>query len=237
MDTVSLSALKRAPAENVKLLRKAGEVPGVIYGNKVAATSIKCKAKDFNAVYRKAGESTLVEVEIDGQKIPTLIHALSLHPVTGAYEHVDFYAVDMTKKVTTHVPLAFEGESPAVKNLGGVLVTVHDTVTVTCLPKDLPHSFTVSLGSLAEFRNVITVASLTVPAGVTVMDAPEMVLVTVQEPRKEEEIAPPVAAGAEGATAEGAAAPAAAEGATATAPAAEKTAGKAPEEKGKKEKK
>lgn len=231
MDTLSLSATKRAPAERAKLLRKAGELPGVIYGSKTASTPIKMKLKDFHSVYMKAGESTLVEVELDGVKIPSLIHSLSFEPVTGAYEHIDLYAVDMAKKVTTHVPLVFKGESPAVKDFGGVLVTVHDKVTVTCLPKDLPHSFEIDLSSLVAFRNSILVSVLKAPAGVIIEEKPDSVLVTVQEPRAEEIIAPTPVEGA-AAIAETVEEAVPAEGA-AVVPAEERG---APEEKGAKEK-
>jgi large subunit ribosomal protein L25 len=182
----------------------------------------------------KAGENTLVEVELDGKKIPTLIHAVSYEPVSGAYEHVDFYAVDMTKKVTTRVPVSFEGVAPAVKDLGGILVTVHGEVTVQCLPADIPEKFVVDLASLKEFRDSITVASLAMPQGVTAVDNAETVIITVQEPRKEEVIEPVPgaadAAAAAGAAPADAAAAGAAPAAAAGAPAAGKDA-KAPAKK------
>lgn len=215
---ITIALTKRPADENIKTLRKAGEVPGVMYGRKTETMSIKCKTKDLHTVYMKAGENTLVEVEVDGKKIPTLIHALAYEPITGAYEHVDFYAVDMTKKVTTKVPVVFENVAPAVKELGGVLVTVHDSITVQCLPSDIPEKFTVDLTPLAAFRDSITVGKVVMPQGVTLHDLAETVIVTVQEPRKEEVIEPVVTAvegaveGAEGAApgAEGAAAPGAA---------------------------
>ena len=118
----------------------------------------------------------------------------------------------MTKKVTTRIPVIVEGEAPAVKSLGGVLVTVHDEVEVTCLPQDIPAHFVVSLLTLENFRDSITVAQIKVPAGVTIKSAPETIIITVQEPRKEE-VVEVVAATTEGAAAapgaEGAAAPAA----------------------------
>ncbi len=184
--SIPLSVATRDAKENVKSLRKAGHVPGVIYGNKTANQIIKCKTQDLHSVYLKAGGNTLVEIDMDGQKVPSLIHHISYEPVSGSYEHVDFYVVDMTKKVTTKVPVVFEGESPAVKGMGGILVTVHSTVTVTCLPKDIPHQFTVKLDTLANFRDSVTVASLAAPAGVTIDEAAETVIVTVQEPRAEE---------------------------------------------------
>ncbi len=207
---IPLSVSARAATDNVKSLRKAGNVPGIIYGNMKQNATIQCSAKELHGVYSKAGENTLIEIDVDGKKIPCLIHSVSFEPVTGAYEHIDFYAVDMTKKVTTHVPVLFIGECPAVKNHGGVLLTVTSQLEVTCLPEDIPTSFNVDLKTLENLRDSVTVAKLQVPKGVTINNAPNTAIVIVQEPRKEEVIEVVAAApveGAEGAApAEGAAA-------------------------------
>jgi large subunit ribosomal protein L25 len=219
-NNILLPVSKREASENVKTLRREGSVPGVIYGNKTANQAIKCKMKDLHVVYLKAGENTLVEIDIDGTKVPSLIHSVSFEPVSGQYEHVDFYAVDMTKKVKTHVPVVFTGESPAVKGMGGILVTVHDRVTVSCLPNDIPHQFTIDLGVLENFRDSVTIAKLGVPKGVTIEEGAETVIVTVQEPRAEEEVAPVGAVPGEGDAAAAADGAAPAAGADGTAPAA-----------------
>ena len=225
--SIPLSVSYRDTAHNVKHLRKAGDVPGVIYGNTMKNTAIKCNAKELHGVYVKAGENTLVDVEIDGKKVPCLIHAISFDPVTSACEHIDLYAVDMTKKVTTNVPVVFVGECPAVKNLGGVLLTVHSQLEVTCLPSDIPANFTVDLTQLENLRDSVTVAKLKVPNGVVITETPETAIVIVQEPRKEEVIEPVITAAAEAGAADGAAAPgAAAAGAPAAGAKDDKAAGK-----------
>lgn len=219
---IPLSVNGRDLEKNVKHLRKAGIVPGVIYGN-TANTPVEFPSKDFHTVFAKAGENTLVEVSMGDKKIPCLIHAVTYDPVTSAYEHIDFLAVDMTKKVTTHVPIHFEGESPAVKNEGGVLLTVHSQLEVTCLPSSIPSHFVVDLGKLEKLRDSFTVADLGVSEGVEISESPDTAIVIVQEPRKEEVIEPVATAttaeGAEGGTpaAEGAAP--AADGAAPAAPA------------------
>ncbi len=218
-EALTLSVSPRETGKNVKVVRRAGNVPGIIYGGKSKNLPIQCSMKELHSVYVKAGENTLVDVTLDNKKIPCLIHAISFDPVTDKEEHVDFYAVDMTKKVTTHVPVVIQGEAPAIKTLGGVLVTVHDEIEVTCLPSDIPAHFVINIASLENFRDSITVASVAVPKGVTIKSAPEMVIVTVQEPRKEEVIEV-VAAPVEGAVAaDGTVAPAA-EGAAGAAPTA-----------------
>lgn len=211
---IPLSVSNRTADQNVKTMRKAGQVPGVMYGNDMKNTSIVCNAKEFHSVYVKAGENTLVEVDMAGKKVPCLIHAISFDPVTSAYEHIDLYAVDMTKKVTTHVPVVFQGECPAVKNHGGVLLTVHSSLEVTCLPSNIPESFIVDLTTLENLRDSVTVSKLKIPEGVTVKEIPETAIVIVQEPRKEEVVETVVAA------ADGAAAAPGTEGAAAAAPGA-----------------
>lgn len=182
-------------------------MPCVVYGNGVANTMLSCEERALRSVYEKAGESTLVELDMEGKKIPVLIHALALNPVSDRFEHVDFYAVDMTKEVETHVHIRLDGESPAIRDAGGVLVTTLDRVTVRCLPNRLPHEITANLGELTEFGMHLTVANLKIPEGVTILDDPETMIATVQEPRAEEVVEAPVAA--EGAApADGAAAPA-----------------------------
>lgn len=194
-------------------------MPCVVYGN-ADHTQLQCPEKDVRAAYLKAGASTLVHLDAAGKTIPVLFHAMDFDPVTGKFAHVDFYAVDMNKEVEASVALHFEGESPAVKD-GGILVTPITHVTVRCLPKDLPHNLPVNLGALAEMHAVITVKDIPVPAGVAIDDDAELVVATVQEPRKEEEVA--LATPAEGAVpAEGAAAAAPAEGAAAAPAAAKK---------------
>jgi len=196
--SVTLAVQARDTTKKPKDLRKAGLVPCVVYGNKTKHATAQCNGKEFHAAYLSAGQNTLVDIELEGKKVPCLIHAVSFDPVSGAYEHIDLYAVDMTKKVTANVPVIVQGEAPAVKGLGGVLLTVHDELQVTCLPSDIPASFILDISVLENFHDSITVAAIKVPAGVVIENNPETVLVTVHEPRKEEEIVPVVAVPAEG---------------------------------------
>ena len=213
MEKVSLQASARPQEAKAKVLRRSGKVPGVLYGNVKGTQLLACDEKALLKAYNKAGESTLVELDMDGTKVPVLFHALDLDPVTDRPAHVDFYAVDMKKEIDASVPVRLEGEAPAVKDHGAILVTPLDHVKVRCLPADLPQFLTISIAELREFHDTVTVAAIALPKGVTVLEAPETVIALAQEPRKEEEVV--VAAPVEGAAAEGATA--AAEGTTAEA--------------------
>lgn len=221
MEMVALKATARGK-QTPKELRRANGVPCVLYGNEVKNTQVECVSIELTKAFTKAGENTLVDLDIDGKKVPVLFHELQYDPITGRITHVDFYAVNLKKEIETHVPLRFTGESLAVKDFAAVIVTVQNHVTVRCLPMALPHDIEVTLAKLAQVHDAVKVSDLTVPAGVTIVDLPETVIVIAQEQRKEEEVvvaptaaegvpAEGAAAGAEGApAAEGAAAPAAA---------------------------
>ena len=224
MPMIPLTAAVRDVKANPKVLRRSKQVPCVVYGV-VKNMSIQCPAQELHSAFVKAGESTLVELAVDGKKIPVLFKNVDFDPVSDREIHADFYAVDMKAEIDTLVPVHFEGEAPAVKTLGGVFVIVHDHVKVRSLPADLPHSITVAINGLEAFHASVSVKDLQVPKGVKVMDGADTVLATIQEPRAIEEItvAAPTPAEGEPASAEATAGEVAAkEGAAAgAAPAAE----------------
>lgn len=199
MAALTLPMAKRDPNQKAKNVRKNGKIPSVLYGHEQANQTMECVEREFHKVYMKAGESTIVELEIGKKHIPVLIHDIQFDPVTGAYAHIDFFAPDMTKEVTARVPIRTINISPAVKELGGVLVRNCDHLTVKCLPKDLPHDIEVDIASLQNFFDNVTVDKLSLPHGVHVLEDVKTIIVSVVPPRKEEEELPAPTAAAEGA--------------------------------------
>jgi large subunit ribosomal protein L25 len=209
MDMVTLSTATRSTDISARQLRRTGVVPCIVYGNKTENVTFQCEIVALTKAYTKAGESTLVELDLGGKKLPVLFHEVKFDPMSDVISHVDFYAVDMNKEVEADVAILFEGESAAVKE-GGILVTTLDSITVRCLPKNLPHNLPIDLSKLVDMESQLTVADIAVPAGVTLLSEPDAVIAIVQEPRPEEVEEAPAADAAAGATpAEGAAAPAA----------------------------
>lgn len=195
MKAISLSASARTREQSPKTLRAQGQVPCVVYGN-AENTLIAVEEMPLKKAYMSAGESTLVELEVEGKKVPVLFHALDLDPLTDRFVHVDFYAVDMKKEVEADVHIHLVDEAPAVKELGGILVHTLHAVTVKALPANLPHDLPVSLTTLVEFGSTLTVKDIPVPAGVTILNELDEVIALVQEPRAEEVAEAPVAADA-----------------------------------------
>lgn len=224
---MSLSAEKRTVVgKKVKKLRLEGKVPANVFGKNVKSLAISVKRTEFEKLYRTAGETTLIDINIEGEKEPrpVLIAETQFHTVSDHLLHVNFHQVDLTKKVTAGVPVRLAGEAPAVKDKGAILVTVMSEIHVEALPANLPDHILVDISKLVEFGDSVHVKDLKIDADVKVLADEAETVVTVQEPKEEVEETPVVAAPAEGETAAAGAAPAAG-GAAAVAGAEKKPAG------------
>ncbi|MBP9763162.1 MAG: 50S ribosomal protein L25 [Candidatus Pacebacteria bacterium] len=181
-----LEANKRDSKENSKALRKSGSIPAVVYGPKQEAISIKINTVAFLRALKEAGESTVLNLSIDGEDHEVLIQDVVKEAIRGDVLHADFYAIEKGKKVSVNVPLEFVGESPAEK-AGGILVKVLHEIEIEAMPKDLPHEIEVSIESLVDMESQINVGDLVMPTGVTLLTNPEEVVILVQAQRGEEE--------------------------------------------------
>lgn len=195
MEKLQLEAtLRKENAETPNKLRSTGLVPAVLYGHNISNLHLSISANIFEKLFRKAGESTIIELATDdGKKHNVLIQDVQKHYLTGAPIHIDFLEVSMTEKLTATVPLEFVGESHAVKALGGTLVKILDEIEVECLPADLPHVIEVDISVLKTFEDVIQVKDLKVAKGVEILAEPEETILNIQPPRDvEAELAEPV---------------------------------------------
>ena len=183
---MKLSATKREE-KGAKRLLKSGSLPGVVYGPKQDSTPITLSLKEFDKVFKEAGESTVIELSgVSGEALQVLIHDVDLDPVANTPRHVDLYAIEKGAKVEVAVPLTFIGESPAVK-AGANLVKVLHELEIEAAPADLPHDISVDISVLKEVGDQIHVSDLSIPQGVTVKEEGEQVIALVQEVEVEEE--------------------------------------------------
>ncbi len=190
---ITLAAKERVKADNIYTLRKEGFIPAVFYGRKEASTTISLSEVDFMKVWKQAGESSIVVLKTANGDHEALIHDIDLDPVTDKVRHVDFYVVEKGKKVKVNVPLHFEGNSAAVKELGGTLVKVAHEIEIEATPSNLPHALVVSIDSLVNFESQILAKDIVLPAGVEMISDPEEVIALVAEAKEEvEEEAAPV---------------------------------------------
>ncbi len=188
----SITAKTRELSANLDKLRAADEMPAVYYGSGVASTSISVPKVVFQKVWRDAGESTPIELVVDGKKVNVLIHDVSMHPVSSDPIHADFLVVDMSKKISVFVPLEFVGIAPAVKNGLGSLVKVLHEIEIEALPKDLPHDILVDISTLVDAESQIAVEDLKMPNGVTAITKATEIVAAIALQQEEKEDAGPV---------------------------------------------
>lgn len=163
----------------VKQLRVQGLLPANIFGKKVKSQSVSVSLKDFSKIYQTAGETTLVEIDLEGKKLPVLISNVSFHPVSGLPLHADFHQVDLKEKVTANVPLEIMGEAPAVKDKIGVLLKNLDTLEVEALPENLPEKISIDVSQLKAIDESIKVSGLKAGDGVKILTDPDLELVKI----------------------------------------------------------
>ena len=200
--------------KQTKRLRRAGAVPGVVFGKGEESIPVQVDAKQFEALYQSAGRTTIFQLTVAGGGTRSaIIKSVQRHPLSGRAVHVDFFVPDLNVEMQVDVPLVFSGEAPAIEATGGTLFTSLDHVKVRALPADLPHEITVDLSPLVDLEASIHVSDLGVDsAQVHVLNDPDELVAKVMPPRVLEEEAPVVAEGEEGAEGEAAAGEAGAEG-------------------------
>lgn len=193
-EKIKLIAKERATiGKEVKALRRDGETPVVIYGGDRKPMALTVDTHDFELLYRHSGGNTIIDIAIehlDGtkEKKNVLIHQVDIHPVTSRILHADLIQIKMNETITTAIPLKFVGDSLAVIDMSGSLLTPLDEVEVECLPANLPKEIEVDLGPLVDFEAVLHVSDLVVGEGVTVLTDAEAVVAHVEAPRTDDEL-------------------------------------------------
>ncbi len=160
------------------------EIFGVVYGPKRESTPIFINKKEFIELYKNAGESTLINLEIKDakKKAPVLIYDVQEDPYTREIIHVDFLEPNLKEKVEAEIPLEFEGEAPAVKDLDGTLIKNTYSVDVKALPDKLPHEIKVDVSILKTFDDAIYIKDLHVEEGVEILHEGDMTVALVSKP-------------------------------------------------------
>ena len=182
----------------VRKIKATGAVPAVIYGAKDKPEPLQVSKRDINAILSHAsGENILVELEIAGAANRlALVQEVQHAPIGGDVLHVDFHAVSMDEMIEADVPLEPTGVPNGVKNFGGLLEQNLRTLSIECLPRDLPDTISVDVSAL-NIGDSIHVRELPLPNGVTTRIPADLTAFSVMAPNVAEE----PAAGAEAPTA------------------------------------
>lgn len=190
MAKIELKADKRKlEGRKVKLLRAKGLVPANIYGRDVKSLSIEIDVKAFREVFKKAGETGIIEINLDKETRPVLVNNVQVHPATDEILHVDFRQVNLKEKVSANIPVGIVGESPAEKAGLGTVVLLLQELEVKALPMDLPEKFEIDATKLTDVDQTVKVSDLAYDKTKVEVDADkDEIVVKVEPPQKEEVI-------------------------------------------------
>jgi len=166
---IELNAEKREVLGSaVKRLRKDGYLPAVLYGKGQETLPLQVLTQDFSKIYKLAGESTLVYINIGDQSYPTIIHDITRDALSDELLHADFYKVRLDEKIKAMIPVVFENESSAVK--------------------ELPHEIKIDISELKNFGDQILLKNVKLSAGLKLIGSEDEIIATIQEPISEEEL-------------------------------------------------
>ena len=191
---------REAQGKANKRLRRAGIVPGVVYGKGEDSTNVQVDVKTFETLYRAAGKTSVVKFRLPGASRATsgFIRSVQRNPLTGSPIHVDYLLVNLNVEMEVDVPLVFTGEAPAVEETGGTLLHNLSAIRVNALPADIPHEVVVNVSTLVSLDVAIHVSDLSLNRDlVQVLTDGETLVATVVPPRIEIEEEPVVEEGEE----------------------------------------
>jgi large subunit ribosomal protein L25 len=163
--------------------RRAGKIPAVIYGHGADPRHVSIPAREFAQALKHGGMNVLLTLDVNGADQLAIPKAIQRHPIKGIFEHVDLLAVRRGEKVTIDVPLQIIGE--VVR--GGLLAQENTTVSIEAEATNLPSGIEVNIEGV-EIGSHITAGDLALPAGATLIDDPDQVLLLIQEAPSAEEL-------------------------------------------------
>lgn len=186
-DQINLKAEKREVVGSAAVgrLRRAGLIPGVVYGASQDNYAVQIESKAFEKILRhSASEQILVNLQIEGAKEPdklTLIQAVQHNSISGKILHVDFNAVSEENEIHARVPVELTGEAIGIKQ-GGILDTLLHNIEVHCLPRDLPSILSFDVSAL-DIGDSLSIGGVEFPEGVSTPLDDSVLIAIVNETR------------------------------------------------------
>jgi len=197
MSQIVIDAQRREPAgKNAnRRLRKAGRIPAVMYGRMKDPVVVSVDPQVVSDIlHSESGHNTIFSVRVDGlDPVNVMVKEYQLDPLRGNLIHTDLLEIAMDKLLEVSVDIEVVGESEGVKIGGGILDVVTRAIDIECLPGDIPESIEVDVSHL-KINDYIRVKNLPVDPKYKILSDPDVVIVTVIPPIKEEvapvEVAP-----------------------------------------------
>jgi len=187
--TLKAEERKNLGKNAAKKLRKQGYTPGVVYGHHYKVKGIQAKTKELNRVLIQQGFKGMVNLEIDGEVIPTIIKEVQSDQMSKNVIHVDFQHVSLDEKVKISVPIVLRGREK-VENNDRIIQQQLSTLEIQCYPKDIPEEIEADAEILAK-EETLTVGDLEIlkDERIEVLHAPEEIIAILTYAAKYDESA------------------------------------------------
>jgi len=184
---IHADAREKIKKRDAKRLLRSGKIPGILYGPKIPSVSLAFDKREFSNRIAGLEGSHLVRLKSSTASLAdkvALVKDMQYHPISGDVIHADLYEVDLTAKITVHVPLHFVGKAAGVGR-GGILQPIVREMEVECLPLDIPEFFNVDVSGL-DIGDSVHIEDLAMPEGVTAIYESNLPVVSVVPPTVEE---------------------------------------------------
>ena len=189
MDRVELTVANRSVlGKKVKALRRSGVIPANVYGHRIQSQAVEVDSVTLAHTLKVLERNAILSLRVEGEKAvrPVIVRDIRRDVLTDRVLHVDFYQVSLAEKMKADVPLVLIGKSPAVEDLGGILLQGLDSISVEALPAEIPPHFEVDISSLATFDSSVHVRDLVIDPKIHVLTDGDSVISSVAPPRKVE---------------------------------------------------
>ena len=183
MEDLKLKATHRMVlGKKARFLRRQGITPTHLYGHNVKSAALQCDTGELQNLLAHAGKTRLVNLEVDGEKAKSIfVREIQRDAITRELLHVDFYQVKRTEKIAFDVPIVLVGEAPALKFKGRMLVHGINSLSVECLPANVPPQIDIDITRLEEVDQAINVKDIVLDPEITVHADPEQLVVKISE--------------------------------------------------------
>ena len=182
MEKIELQAATRdVLGKKVRALRRQGITPTHLFGHGIESMSLQCDTAQLGRVLAQAGKTRIIDLKLEGAKKPrrVLVRKVQTNPSTSELLHVDFYEVRMSEAIRAEVPIVVVGESPALKFKENMLAHELNSLTVECLPDDIPNSVEIDISVLIEPEQAIRVKDIELGERIALLNDPEHIVVKV----------------------------------------------------------
>jgi large subunit ribosomal protein L25 len=191
VDSVELIVTNRSIlGKKVKALRRRGVTPANVYGHRIQSQAVEVDSVTLAHTLKVLERNAILSLRVEGEKAarPVIVRDIRRDLLNDRVLHVDFYQVSLAEKMKGDVPVVLIGKSPAVDDLGGILLQGLDSISVEALPADIPPHVEVDISSLTTFDSSVHVRDLVVDPKIHILTDGDSVITSVAPPRKVAEV-------------------------------------------------